>query len=223
VENVTSTAPDPAAQDQAAGSGAAAGRGPFPTAWVTGAIVLGLLLGIGAGLLIPTFLRPGESSAEAGFCRDMSSHHAQAVEMSMIAYQRATDPDVRRLAGDIALTQHGQINIMRTWLQNWHLDPTGASTPMTWMPGGAAAVRNGLMPGMATPAQITKLQGATGKDVDVQFLQLMRQHHLGGIHMAQEVIKLSDHDDVTRLAQTMVNGQQEELQVLQSLLDKVSA
>ena len=74
------------------------------------------------------------------------------------------------------------------------------------------------MPGMATPEQMTTLRAATGKDLDIQFLTLMRQHHLGGIHMAQEILELSDNEDVTWLAQTMVSGQQGEINLIDDLL-----
>jgi len=79
------------------------------------------------------------------------------------------------------------------------------------------------MPGMATPDQLATLRKATGNDLDVQFLTLMRQHHLGGIHMAQEVLNLSDNKDVTWLAQTMVNSQQAELTVINDMLKKLGA
>ncbi|MFC3919432.1 DUF305 domain-containing protein [Deinococcus metalli] len=35
----------------------------------------------------------------------MSAHHAQAVDMSMLLVKRSSDPKVRLLAQDIALTQ----------------------------------------------------------------------------------------------------------------------
>jgi uncharacterized protein (DUF305 family) len=196
---------------------------PFPTGRVALAFLVGLVLGLVAGLLVPALTRPGDDSAEAGFVRDMSTHHAQAVEMGMIAYQKASDPEVRTLGGDIAATQQAQIGMMQSWLRGWKLDPTGSQPRMAWMPDAAGSVRDGLMPGVATDAEMATLRAATGKDVDVQFLTLMRQHHLGGIHMARGVLEMSDNDDVTWLAQTMVDGQQAEIAVIQSLLDKVRA
>ncbi|GAA0509644.1 DUF305 domain-containing protein [Paractinoplanes deccanensis] len=189
--------------------------------WLVAALVLGLALGVGGGLLIPRFTTPGDDSAEAGFLRDMSTHHAQAVEMSMIAHADSTDSRIVTLAGDIALTQHGQIGYMQAWLRDWGLSPTSSQEPMAWMPDSAGSVVNGLMPGMATPDQLTKLRAATGKDLNVQYLTLMRQHHLGGIHMAQEILKLSDHKDVTWLAQTMVTGQQSEINLIDQLLKSI--
>jgi uncharacterized protein (DUF305 family) len=211
--------------DPSAGPDAWPARRParFGTAWLAVAVVVGLLLGYAGGLLAPAIARPGEASVEAGFARDMSTHHAQAVEMAMLAHERASDPDVRQLAADIALTQQAQIGMMRTWLQEWHLDPTGSQPRMAWMPEGTAGLRDGLMPGMATDAERAQLRTATGRDFDVLFLKLMRTHHLGGIHMAEGVLDLSDDGQVRDLAQTMVDGQKKEIDGIQALLAKLGA
>ena len=92
---------------------------------------------------------------------------------------------------------------------------------MAWMPDSAGSVVNGLMPGMATPEQMDSLRKASGKALDVQFLTLMRAHHLGGIHMAQEAIELTDEKNIDWLAQTMVAGQQSELALIDSLLKQI--
>nr|WP_296077127.1 DUF305 domain-containing protein [uncultured Actinoplanes sp.] len=218
-----STDPGATAPAAAPVNGATAGRGNRGLVWVLAALLVGAVLGLGAGLVIPRFTTPGDTSVEAGFLRDMSTHHAQAVEMSMIAHAGSANPEIVTLAGDIALTQHGQIGYMQAWLRDWHLSPTSSEEPMAWMPDSAGSVVNGLMPGMATPAQLDALRKATGKDLDIQFLTLMRQHHLGGIHMAQEVINLSDNKDVTWLAETMVSGQQGELNLIDALLKKLQA
>jgi uncharacterized protein (DUF305 family) len=201
-----------------------AGRRFGVAGWLAGGVALGLLLGLVAGLLIvPTFTRPGEDSAEAGFARDMSTHHAQAVEMGMLAHQKASDSDVRTLGGDIALTQQAQIGMMQTWLREWKLGPTSSRPRMAWMPEGSAGLENGLMPGMATDAEREQLRNATGKAFDVLFLQLMLKHHLGGIHMAEEVLKLTDNAEVRRLAEGMVNNQRNEVAAFQQLLAKLGA
>ena len=63
------------------------------------AIVVGVLVGrANAPAAAQT---PEESSAEAGFARDMQVHHGQAVEMSLIIRERTDDPEIRLLALDI--------------------------------------------------------------------------------------------------------------------------
>ncbi|MEU4471690.1 DUF305 domain-containing protein [Micromonospora sp. NPDC023888] len=179
-------------------------------------VVVGLLLGYAGGLLTPRLTRPGDASVEAGFARDMTTHHAQAVEMSLIAYRSATLPEVRQIAVDIATGQQGEIGAMQTWLREWGLSPTGSKPPMSWMSDGAS-VKNGLMPGMATPQQMTALRDATGIEVDRQFLKLMYDHHLGGIHMIDAALDETDNAEVVRVAQTMKNTQQTELNNLRQL------
>jgi uncharacterized protein (DUF305 family) len=214
-ESVTTGSPDPAGRPKTTHR--------FGPGWLIGAVAFGILIGLAAGILIPRSLRPADDSIEAGFLRDMSTHHAQAVEMSMLAHATTDNADIRTLAGDIALTQHGQIGYMQAWLRDWDLSPTGSEPVMAWMPDSRGSVVNGLMPGMATPEQLAKLRAATGKELDIQFLELMRQHHLGGIHMAEEVLKLSDNKDVTWLATTMVSGQQGELALITTLLQQIKS
>jgi uncharacterized protein (DUF305 family) len=219
------TAPTDAEAANGAASAGSFGSGPGRRGWLLliAALLVGTMLGLGIGVLVPQLRTPGDDSVEAGFLRDMSTHHAQAVEMSMVVHEKSTDPQIVYLASDIALTQHGQIGYMQAWLRDWNLSPTGSQPPMAWMPDSAGSVVNGLMPGMATQEQLTALRAATGKDLNIQFLTLMRQHHLGGIHMAQEAVKLSDNKDVTWLAGTMVTSQQNEINLIDDLLKKTQA
>ena len=55
-----------------------------PWRWLLGAVVVASLVAAGlfAWALVPR--HPGENSAEAGFARDMITHHEQAVEMARI-------------------------------------------------------------------------------------------------------------------------------------------
>jgi uncharacterized protein (DUF305 family) len=188
------------------------------------AAVVALLVGYGAGLLTPSLRAPGDNSPEAGFARDMSTHHAQAVEMGMVAYQKATNDDVRQLGYNIALTQQAQIGMMSVWLKDWRLQPTGDRPKMAWMPNGSKELTaDGLMPGMATDGQMAQLHSATGKDMDILFCQLMLRHHLGGIHMIDGVLRQSHNATVRQLAQTMKLNQQGDIDVLQNLLKQLGA
>jgi len=187
-----------------------------------GAVLL-LLLGYGVGRLQPSLSRPGDDSADAGFARDMSTHHAQAVEMGMVAYRNATLPEVRTLGGDVAITQQGQIGVMSTWLKDWGLDPNSTRPPMAWMPNGQMELVNGLMPGMATRDEVAKLKAATGKQVDILFCQYMLRHHLGGIHMIDGVLAENPTPEVRELAEIMKKNQTAEISVMKTLLTQLGA
>jgi uncharacterized protein (DUF305 family) len=96
-------------------------------------IVLFLLLSFNVGHAMAQSRTPVEGSADVGFARDMQAHHAQAVEMSMLIRDRSTDPAVRTMAYDIALTQPHQGGQMFAWLREWDLPPSSAAEPMAWM------------------------------------------------------------------------------------------
>jgi uncharacterized protein (DUF305 family) len=186
-------------------------------------VVLIAAIGYTAGLLTPRHDTPGEGSPEVGFARDMSAHHAQAVEMGMIAYQNASTADVRTLGGDIAITQQGQVGIMQTWLKDWGVGPNGTGAPMSWMPDGERALNGNLMPGMATREEVAKLKAATGKDADILFLQYMLRHHLGGIHMVDGILAEHPSPQVKELAETMKKNQSGEVTVMQNMLASLGA
>jgi uncharacterized protein (DUF305 family) len=186
--------------------------------------VFALVVGYLAGLLTPRFSAPGENSPEAGFARDMSTHHAQAVEMAMIAWKKSTDPEVAQVAYDIATVQENQIGTMQSWLVDWHLSPTGSRPKMAWMPDGTKELLpDGRMPGMASDAELQQLENPTGTHLDILFCQLMLRHHLGGIHMASTIISLSHNQRVVDLATTMRNNQQAEVTNLRTKLDQLHA
>jgi len=189
--------------------------------------VLAVVLVLGVGFVIGFVARglpPSDDSPEAGFARDMSSHHAQAVEMALIAYPKATRAEVRTMAYDVATSQEYQIGVMQTWLEQWHLSPTSNRPRMAWMPNGTKELgADGLMPGMATNDELNKLKTATGKDVDVLFLQLMLRHHLGGIHMIDGLLQQSHDSDVRTSAEGMRANQSSDVAAMQKLLEDLGA
>jgi uncharacterized protein (DUF305 family) len=187
------------------------------TAGLAVMLVIGLLLGYAAGFLTPRSSTPGDSSPEAGFARDMSTHHAQAVAMGILATRKGDNVAVRGFGSDIALTQQAQIGMMDQWLRDWQVNSNTDAAPMSWMPDGAALLDDGRMPGMATQEQMDALEKATGPEFDRMFLQMMINHHLGGIHMVDGILDVSDNADVVWLANAMKSGQQGEVSALQSL------
>lgn len=173
------------------------------------------------GVLTTNDKRPGDASPEAGFARDMMTHHSQAVEMAMLAFKRGASEEVQTVGYDIATSQSDQIGIMRGWLQQWRLDPTGPDRAMAWMPGSPPLDAEGLMPGMASKAELTRLRAATGPEFDILFCQLMLRHHVGGIHMADAVLDTTRQDLVRQLAQQIKNAQSAEVELFRQLLTRM--
>ncbi|MER6032745.1 MULTISPECIES: DUF305 domain-containing protein [unclassified Streptomyces] len=168
---------------------------------------------------------PAADSADAGFARDMAVHHQQAVEMSYIVRDRTKNEEVRRLAYDIAQTQANQRGMLLGWLDLWGLPKVSADPPMTWMGmGDMPAGKDGaLMPGMATDSEMKKLGTLNGKQAEVLYLQLMTDHHKGGVHMAQGCAAKCTVGVEKRLAQGMVEAQQSEIELMAGMLKERGA
>lgn len=196
-------------------------RRRFGMAVLVAAVAAGMLVGFALAMVtIRPAAAPGEESAEAGFARDMIEHHSQAVTMGVEAFQRGATAQVRQLGYDIALTQQRQIGMMHQWLREWRVSPnTEPGEQMGWMREDLdpALIRDGRMPGLATPEQMTALAQAEGTELDRLFLELMIYHHLGGIHMIDGVLERTDDPEVTWLAGLMRNGQQRDLTVMHDL------
>lgn len=168
---------------------------------------------------------PSADSADAGFARDMAVHHQQAVEMSYIVRDRTKDEEVRRLAYDIAQTQANQRGMLLGWLDLWGAPKVSSDAPMTWMGmGDMASGKDGaLMPGMATNTEMKKLGTLSGKQAEIFYLQLMTDHHKGGIHMAEGCVDKCTVDVEKRLARGMVEGQQSEIDLMSDMLKERGA
>lgn len=205
------------------------------------AAVLTALLLVAASLVIGRLSAPHEStptdtSAEAGFARDMQVHHLQAVDLSMTVRDLTDDAEVRLLAYDIATSQSQQSGQMFGWLNLWGLSQTSSQPAMTWMTtpaldggtghdmdtGAAPDAPPATMPGYATAEQLAELRAATGVEAERIYLTLMIAHHKGGVEMAESVIARSTNTAVVALATSMVRAQTSEITVMEDMLAKRS-
>ncbi|HTZ45670.1 MAG TPA: DUF305 domain-containing protein [Jatrophihabitans sp.] len=195
------------------------------TALVT-VIALAVLAVVGAGGYVlghraASNGTPDAHSVDAGFAWDMSVHHLQAVTMAGYVRDHTTDGVVKELAYDIETSQFNQVGQMQGWLDDWGLPPQNPYPQMAWMSASghpATDPASGLMPGMATQAQLGKLETMTGTPMDVYFLQLMLHHHQGGLPMAQWAAEHAQEYYVRNAAQKMATGQSAEIVLMEKLL-----
>jgi uncharacterized protein (DUF305 family) len=199
---------------------------------VAGALAV-FLLGAAAGILIGlpggTTSTPEPDSVDVGFSQDMTVHHEQAVEMAAWTRDHTTDLVIRTLAYDIESTQTAEIGRMQGWLTLWGAAQLPPGRYMAWMAGpggghahgGTASIPAGgvnTMPGLASPAELAAMRAATGRDLDVLFLQLMLRHHEGGADMLAYGGQNASVPAVRSLAQQMAAAQANEVTYLRSLL-----
>ncbi|WP_406114162.1 DUF305 domain-containing protein [Kitasatospora purpeofusca] len=202
--------------------------------WWPAALAAALALALGVPALVAggtsasgtsSLSVPADDSPEAGFARDMATHHQQAVDLSFIVRDRTTDEPTRTLAFDIINTQANQRGMMMGWLDQWGLTQHSPAKPMAWMAMGGhghgadyQAHDGSLMPGMATTTQLAKLRSLSGREAEVFYLQLMLEHHKGGVEMAQGYVDMAHNESEKRLAQSMVIGQTSEIGLITDML-----
>ncbi len=91
---------------------------------------------------------------------------------------------------------------------------------MAWM---GMPVPIDRMPGMASDDELERLKAATGEEADLLFLQLMRVHHEGGLHMALDALGRAETDEARTLAESIVRSQEFELDELRRLEAQLTA
>lgn len=184
-------------------------------------IIPTLCLGVLLGWLAFGDRSPGEGSVDAGFARDMSEHHAQATQMSVLVLTRSDDEAVQRVAQDIINNQEFERGMMATWLEDWGLPRARTGERMEWMAGHDHAQMDlpaGVpMPGMAAPSEIQALTDASGEEAEVLYLQLMTTHHMSGVEMAQAALE-ADDPRVSAAAQRMIDTQASEVTLMRDML-----
>jgi uncharacterized protein (DUF305 family) len=239
-ETITDTSPGGMGPHSAVASAAAdrpAGR------WTRlvvfgGAVLAVLLLGAALGMSLQrgfgAAAQPEGGVVDIGFAQDMSVHHRQAVLMAGLARDRSADPAIRSIAFDIETNQLEQVGRMQGWLSLWDAAPLPTGRYMTWMtdtsmPGMAHGSGSGtgggvaVMPGMASPADLERLQASSGAQFDVLFLQLMLRHHQGGVPMATYTAQHAETAQVRNLAEKIVISQGAESEYLAQLITQRGA
>jgi uncharacterized protein (DUF305 family) len=153
---------------------------------------------------------PGADSVEVGFLQDMHHHHQQAVVLAQAQVDRGSASGAGLFAREILFFQSYEMGLMDRQLQAWgHRVDQRPPQAMVWM---GMSVDPDAMPGMASPAELDAIQGAeTPELADALFFALMRDHHLGGIAMAEHAAAEASDPWVRDLAERMARNQRTEI------------
>ena len=155
------------------------------------------------------------SDADVSFTQNMIPHHQQAIEMAKLVDTHTDRPELRQLADSIVSSQSQEITQMEGWLRSW-----GKPTTPSAGHGGHGDTE---MPGMMSEAEMRQLMESTGTDFDLAFVEMMAAHHQGAIDMANTELLDGSLPEVTRLAQQIIDTQQNEIDQLQQWKTEWSA
>jgi uncharacterized protein (DUF305 family) len=158
------------------------------------------------------------NDVDTGFLQDMRVHHEQAVLLSTI-YRNLpdTEPGLRTVARSIVTGQSLEIGRMIQLLRGFgESEVNETDTSMIWMGmvGGAAS-----MPGIASDDDVDRLGRLDGRAADELFVELMNEHHRGGIEMAEYAAANGANDEVIKMAESMAAAQRGEIFEMSQLLE----
>jgi uncharacterized protein (DUF305 family) len=151
----------------------------------------------------------GFNADDVAFATNMIPHHQQAVDLSALAPERSTDPELLELATRISAAQQPEIETLKVFLVQWKENTDTGSGH-----GG----HGGTMQGMVDEATMTRLESLSGAEFDTLWLESMISHHQGAIEMAKAEIANGENVDAKRLAQTIIDTQQAEIGQMKQML-----
>ncbi len=159
-----------------------------------------------------------EQSFDLQFIDQMTMHHEGAIMSSKHMISDSERPELRQLAEDIQQSQSEQIKQMQEWRGEWYGDAEQTS-------GMPAGMMEGMMgDGMMEEMMGGSMQGMMGGDAtDAMFLRMMIPHHQMAVDMSEQALEEAEHPELKELAQTIIDEQSAEIELMQGYLDEIEA
>jgi uncharacterized protein (DUF305 family) len=159
---------------------------------------------------------PQATGADIAFMQGMIHHHAQALDMTDLLETRSQDPDMKKLAMRIKVSQTDEIKMMQHWLA-----ARGQEAPDPRAHHMEGMDHTVMMPGMLTADEMTRLAAAKGPAFDRLFLEGMIKHHGGALVMVQELFSTpgaGQQSDIFAFASDVEADQKMEIERMGAML-----
>lgn len=137
------------------------------------------------------------SSTEESFIVGMIPHHQEAVNAAKVIVAKTQNSELKKIAQAIIDAQNKEIGELKGWLKTWY--PASTLNPQ-------------YMPMMR---DLTKL---SGHDLDDAFMEDMIKHHEGAIHMAEDVLEISQRAEIVTTAKNIISSQESEIATFKKML-----
>jgi hypothetical protein len=109
---------------------------------------------------------------------------------------------------EIIMSQRFDQGIFNATLDRFGHPSAPGDTVMGWMGHGIPADQ---MPGMASTEQMGQLRDAGGAEAESLWIALMSEHHVGGLHMAEQAAETGQDATVLALARGTMQIQADEV------------
>lgn len=143
----------------------------------------------------------GDAAAfEVEFMAMMIDHHNMANEMAAICQEEAENADLNARCDQIITDQTNEIEDMQSWLDAWYDE--------THEPEMTAEDED----------MLAELEALSGGAFEVQFMQMMVEHHTMAIERATECEAEAQHEDLLDLCANIIATQSTEITQLEQWL-----
>ncbi len=173
-------------------------------------VVVGLFAGAAIWALEGDDGEPTPMNAvDVGFLQDMIDHHRQALAISESYLENNPDGGAAPYASEVILYQTRDLGWMNEWLaEEGYASGEADREAMAWMNEPTPV---GEMPGMPSPERLAELAAASGDDADRMFFEIMTDHHLGGVHMADHAAANGAREEIIEFAESVARNQRIEV------------
>jgi uncharacterized protein (DUF305 family) len=149
------------------------------------------------------------NAVDVGFLQDMLDHHDQALLISSLYLDNNSQGDAAPYAREVIMFQTRDIGWMEDWLaEEGYSRGEPDRMAMVWMDEPTPV---GEMTGMQTPERLQQLSEASGTAADRLFFEIMSDHHLGGVHMAEHAAANGAREEITAFAKSVSRNQRIEV------------
>ena len=159
-----------------------------------------------------------EQPFDLQFIDQMTVHHEGAIMSSEHMISDSERPELRQLADNIQQSQSEQVRQMQEWREEWYDDA-----------GQTSGMPAGMMDQMMGDGMMEEMMGGSmqemmgGDATDAMFLRMMIPHHQMAVDMAEQALEEAEHPELEELAQTIIDEQTAEIELMQGYLDEIEA
>jgi uncharacterized protein (DUF305 family) len=142
------------------------------------------------------------------FLDTMAQHHREGIKMFQMAVDKAQDQELRNKAQKMVDDQQKEISELKSMREEIK-------------PNAPDAI-NRKLPGMMM-MDMSKLESATGKDFDHQFIDMTIKHHQGALDMSRDALKRAKSQPVKDHAQLIIDMQTKEIAEMKAMLKTIKS
>lgn len=159
-------------------------------------------------------IREKSGSADIDFLKGMIPHHESAIKMSESYLNYGGEvSDLQTLAQDIITAQKQELTLMNDLIKKYEKEgKKDQAKEDAYLAKYSEMFSDDSMSHHINPEGVD--------NIDQAFAEGMIMHHQMAVDMAKDILDYSDHDEVKKLAQDIIDLQEKEIEQMQKLIRK---